>query len=279
MTKTIKRYGATWTFNGDVWSTVVHDRFECMTWRFGKIWQCRIDTPCDEAPGLSPMNRGLGIRIGLEPTDAYYKSMKKAIEWVENYIKTGPKSWKELTQDCYNHWPTLYQNELDIINHIFFCGGNGYGWLDGHIIAEHPEDHISSAKRREEDRSKQTDARTLIIQLAEKWDFEGALPESIKEMAEKYKEEERLENDAEYRKSKIPQPDPETVHFHESFSEDYYNIFCIPDNVADDHLLVCKKAWDFFRYRNSNEKISEEIRIKHWEAFHQRFRDRLNRLL
>lgn len=274
MTKNIKRYGATWIKDGDLWLATIHDRYTCMTWKFGNIWQCRIDIPCDPAPNSDVLRTSLGIRIGLEPTESYYKSMKKAVEWVETYIKNGPKSWKELSNDCYEHWPTIYRTELDIIEHVFFCGGNGYGWLDGHIIAEHPEDHFVDQERHESPDS----ISRIVLDLAEKLGSHSTSKE-LQKLIDEYKEEERIRKDKEYRKSQIPQPDPETYKFSEHFWEGSANIFCIPDNVADDYLLICKKAWDFFRYKNSNEKISEETRIKHWEAFHQRFNDRLSRLL
>lgn len=274
MSKSIKRYGASWTCNGGTWSTTVHERFECMTWKFGSIWQCRIDTPSDPCPNPDTFRTQFGIRIGLEPTKSYNESMKKAIGWVEGYVKNGPKSWKELSKDCYEHWPTLYQNELDIISHVLFCGGNGYGWLDGHLIAEHPEDHLSYQRQQElpDNTSK------IILGLAEKWDYES-MPEELQKLIDVYREEERLRKDEEYRRANIPQPDPETCNFSEHASELSALIFCIPDNVADDHLLICKKAWDFYRYRNSNEKIPEETRIKHWEGFHERFKDRLSKLI
>ena len=35
---------------------------------------------------------------------------------------------KTCVKHCIMQYPTLYRNALDVYNHLFYLGGNGYDW-------------------------------------------------------------------------------------------------------------------------------------------------------
>lgn len=48
-------------------------------------------------------------------------------------------------------WPSLFLNQDDVFEHLFFCCGNGYEWKDGQLVeefdSEYPEDKELQAER------------------------------------------------------------------------------------------------------------------------------------
>lgn len=283
MPKMIKRHGVEWEWDGELWRGLMHDRFEPMTWKFGSIWQCRIDVDHDPKmfPTANPLCVSLGVRVCLEPTKSHDASMKKAIAWVENYVNSGPMTWEQICRNCYDNFPTLFKRESDVIGHVFFTTGGGYGWLDGAIICETPED-----RSRMFDEDYDLNFANPIIELVDSFKEKGdldILPAEIIKMAEERREEVELRRNEkllERETHRLPLPEPEgPMWFSEYISEGYANILCIPENVTDKYLLLCARIWHKFRYENANEKIPEEKKEKYYNEFHNRFNDRLAKLL
>jgi hypothetical protein len=48
-------------------------------------------------------------------------------------------------------WPGLFLNQDDVLDHLFFCTGNGYKWENGQLVEEfdssYPEDSAIQAER------------------------------------------------------------------------------------------------------------------------------------
>src|SRR5574342_947291 len=104
-------------------------KFTVHSWPFGQIHQCKI---CVKYPEAKRDNGEVGI--GLSPSKTQKEAFDKGIAWCENYANNGPPSSEQVFKNCYEHYPTLFQTRLEVINHLFFVIGGGYEWLDGSIV-------------------------------------------------------------------------------------------------------------------------------------------------
>lgn len=281
MTKTAKKYGIEWKCEHDKWEATAYDRYRMMTWKFGDIWQCGINIPFSSPlPNSGSPYANLGVRIGLEPTKSRDASMKKALQWVEDYRKNGPQTWEQICRNCYDKFPTLFKRESDVIKHVFFTIGNGYSWLDGSIICEHPEDTTRYRKTDLDEYYDRIDASfERIATLCEQWQQENKeIPEGLQKFVEEAKER-RKEKILETETHRLPLPEPKEGIDLEYPSEEYSNIMCIPDDVTDDYLLLCSRIWTMFRFNNTNKEVTFEDKKRLYKRFNKRFEDRLARLL
>lgn len=134
----MRRYGVDWKRDGEGWRGRVHGRFEVHTWPFGSIHQCKVmvDYP---RPGLEGFDQRVGVC--LRPGKTRDESMRHGLAWVDRYRVEGPPSADAVVTAAFANWKTLFRTRVDLIDHLFFKGGNGYDWLDGALYELSAEDH------------------------------------------------------------------------------------------------------------------------------------------
>lgn len=58
-------------------------------------------------------------------------------------------NYEQTLKIMFNSYPSLFVNEADCINQLFFIIGNGYSWIDGELVGEDgdPKDIIFNAQQ------------------------------------------------------------------------------------------------------------------------------------
>lgn len=216
----VRACGHVWYPWQDGVATMVGDRFEVTTWRFGDIHQCKVFVLY---PGSKdPMDRG---RIGmcLAPGKTRREAMQRGLDWAAAY--KAPDSPDELFPKLFRRWRTIYRTRVDIIDHLFFVIGNGYSWVDGAIVPNSDEGDVERPK---------------VV----------APPGSPKYLSDEFFKlphaEQRIITDAHYnaREEALPVgplPDDGAPRNFYPVCQ-YSGILCIPDDVRPDWLAVAYEA-------------------------------------
>lgn len=119
---------ARWTKEGDK-RTRAHGRFVLEVKRCGE--------------GYYPTVCVGDVAISLYRTDTLAEAQRKAIAWADAY---KPATVEGTMRDSFERWPTLFTTRVEVIDHLLFVIGNGYEWLDGALLCEEPEAHLSPAQ-------------------------------------------------------------------------------------------------------------------------------------
>lgn len=125
----VRACGRVWYPWSDGVATVVNDRFEVVTWKFGSIHQSKVFIHYSKSK--DPMD-GPSIGMCLAPGKTREEAMRRGLDWVAQY--KGPDTPDELFPKLFRRWKTIYRRRADIIDHLFFVIGNGYSWVDGGIV-------------------------------------------------------------------------------------------------------------------------------------------------
>lgn len=126
----VRACGRVWYYQNGGVGTLVADRFEVVTWKFGDIHQCKVYI---HYPGSRDPMDGPRIGMCLPPSKTREEAMRRGLDWVAQY--KGPESPDELFPRLFRRWKTLFRRRADLLDHLFFVIGNGYSWLDGGIIS------------------------------------------------------------------------------------------------------------------------------------------------
>jgi hypothetical protein len=117
------------------------------------------------------------------------------------------------------YFGSLYPNRIAWLDHVFFCIGNGYDWLDGALIRD-PDSHITSRRQ---------------LKAMEK---EKKLMKKV----------ERLISDGDLKSSKDTLDDANSQLWGGNafkfypICEQYSNVCCVPDDVRPDWLAAVYEA-------------------------------------
>lgn len=149
----IKYLGVKWTKEkgeSDLYIGYLDDgRFEMRTWTFGpKVHQARIDVLYPKT--RSEFVKHTGGRIRILPADhprSRRQAVRAMVEWVKRYKRDGPLPMREEWIRAFRWFGSLYRTRFDFLNQVFIVGGNGYDWLDGHVV-QHEQRGWLEARRR-----------------------------------------------------------------------------------------------------------------------------------
>lgn len=110
------------------------DRFQLVTWPFGKWHQIKVFVRYEHKQDpFRPGNKHVGI--GLEIAKTLEEAQKRGVAWVENYQKNGPPGPEAIIQESLTNYPDLYESNRDkVLDHLFMTSGNGFEWLDGALV-------------------------------------------------------------------------------------------------------------------------------------------------
>jgi len=276
-TKVIKRHGVEWEFDDETWYGTMYERFHPMTWKFGDIWQCRINVDYEHL--VEPEGWGIGNRICLEHTYSYDNSMKKAIAWVENYRENGLPGPEEAFRWAYDNFPSLNRRRIQVISSMFFTIGGNWNWLDGQICNESPEVEHFRKNRSDNFKLDMAEHYKMMMKTHEllKKHGEDEGNEKYEEYKRRYEEEILGQKLEENPQKYLPLPDDgEPYNFYPASESS--NILCIPADVTDEWLTVCYEIVKIFTERNCNPR-NKELQKTLLIDFESRYKDRLQRIL
>lgn len=246
---TLRGAGRIWTGGHGEWTTQINERITVLTWPFADKHQCKV---------LVKYNGDeVGIGLMIQPT--ILEAMKRGVRWVEDYIKNGVPSIEQLFKDCYTHWPTLYKNRVDIIEHLFFVIGNGYEWLDGAIICDSPDSYLESIKDEEERKKNPRPEDVKRRELFKKIIEDEFTPENKKKELQYFLDEE--DGLITYER---PLPDEGEPRVFYPVSKNYSAITQVPDDVRPEWLALAYEAAKLLRDRSG---IPDRIRAKYSQEY------------
>lgn len=147
-------------------------------------------------------------------------------------------------------YPTLFVNEADVLEHLFFINGCGYDWVNGELIDgyQSAEEQIAESKERHRSRI----IRDFYDTLRRSW-YRGRLNdlkgELVRLASPNYAKNERQK---ERRRREIIHDSPRSIY---PICK-YATILNVPDDVKPDWLAAAKKAigiaYTKFRLRPSD---------------------------
>lgn len=140
--KTIQYGGYAWTGDDHLYATI-NDKLTASTWEFGDIHQAVVYVKYNhliEGKKSDQFFVGDGLGIGLRYGETREQAMQHCLDWIDQYQAKGVPTMEEAFQACYKYYPDLFPGRAAVLDHWFFVGGNGYGWLDGSIVDTSPDD-------------------------------------------------------------------------------------------------------------------------------------------
>lgn len=228
----------------------IAERFRPRTWPFGGIHQCVVDID------------GTDARICLPAQHAQRAAMKRAVEWVHEYRKTGPKSVEQTLREEFEHWPTLFRTRLDVIDQVFFVSGNGYAWLDGAIInGDQDAPYIP--------RVPDPETAAFVEQMYARVEKQKATAKKIKDpQARKVFEESIDAQEAALvqrdPRPPAPGPEPDDGKPKTFFPVDNYSLIRhVPDDARSDWLVFAYEAAQALRDRHVPENGHPDKNVAH----------------
>jgi len=248
---TIRRCGHIWIssnsgYDND-WHTNINDRFHASTWKFGSIHQAKVFVDYNhlidnKKPDSWKIDGSVGICLHYGKT--MEEAMQTCLNWIDDFKKTGPASPEQVFKDCWEHWPSLYPNGLQIpvIEHIFFVIGGGYTWLDGAIVSTSPQDYLESMRR---DRENST--------LKEALKASEELRKMIR--ARKIAEGEELDYWDYTQEEQNYMRWSQGIYRFYPVSEGYSNICLVPDDVRPEWLKISYEAAILLRDKSGIPKM------------------------
>jgi len=268
----LKKYGYIWHNENGFWTTKVDEKYEATAWEFGDRFQCVVQVTNLNDPKKEK------VSLGLEMNDSLDKAMKHCLDFIETHRNTTPPNAEEMILKTHKDWPHLYKYRHQLLNQIFFVGGNDYDWLDGRIVSNSPEeDHKTWTMKQEPIFEEETSKE--LISLVE--DLLNSNPENeeIKDLAnnilcaaksqqEHIKEQQTLKKKVPFKEGNSSSP----INF--SNISEYSKIWTVPTDITDDWLAICAEAILLLKQRNSNENNEgqADLLIKHYVAlFGERF--------
>jgi hypothetical protein len=233
----------------DRWDADLNDRVSVITWQFGSIHQCKI---------LIKYNDDV-VGICLEAQPTRLAAMRHGVAWAKNYIDNGLPSAKQVFDDCFKHYPTLFYTRVDVIEHVFFVVGGGYDWLDGSVVCNSPESHLRSKKNEaKQKRINKSMSVALICEEIYGEKFYESLPPKLKESIKKIVD---IEFDKKKEVVERPLPDEGMRKNFYPVSDNYSLITNVPDDVKDEWLALAYEAAIMLRDRSNVIELSSESSI------------------
>lgn len=249
----MKKFGHTWVQDeGGDYSTVIDDKFHLITWEFGgKCHQMNIlflDAPEGEGQ----------ICIDCVPTRD--EAMKTMIEWVDRYKESGFLGAEELIRRSYIEYPSLYTYRHQVLDHLFFVIGNGVDWADGQLtdgVKELDPWDDDEVREREKKRDLESHARMYksIDDILDRLEAKADTDEEKEFYAARRRKEDKTEDL--YAQPRPLEDDGRPVDFYPV--SNYSKVTKVPDNVADDWLLVAIEAGEMLLERQdpSSDRAAE----------------------
>lgn len=138
------QYGdCAWTGDDHLYATI-NDKLTASTWEFGDIHQAvvyvKYNHLIDGKKSDHFFDTIYGLSIDLHYGETREQAMQHCLDWIAQYQAKGVPTAEEAFQDCYKYYPDLFPSRAAVLDHWFFVGGNGYGWLDGSIVDTSPDD-------------------------------------------------------------------------------------------------------------------------------------------
>lgn len=105
-------------------------RYHLMVWKFGEIWQCRVDVYDDNVPPGRFFNQ---TRLCLNHEATYPEAIKK-VHKVVREVEKGEHlmSVQQYLTWAFSQYPLISESVLDILAHCLLIRAEG--WLDGKMI-------------------------------------------------------------------------------------------------------------------------------------------------
>jgi hypothetical protein len=196
-------------------------------------------------------------------------------------------TYKYTLKMCYKCYPTLYINELDVLDQLFFTIGNGYEWRNGQIChsgVSLKQEYIFVKNRRCDENvryQKQFDeSKQRFLDFLAKANLEPSI-EYLESVFEPETDDWQLEQQKEYEKRMKYAKDPvkwrNDCYFLDAngnllckvypISEKHSFIMNIPDNVKPDWLEAAKKTIQYcdegkFLLTESDKAFIDKARLR-----------------
>jgi hypothetical protein len=217
-------------------------RYVIHTWQFGQGWQCAVRVPTPQGPKPEAH-----FCMDMSPTEKI--ANQKGHRFIERYEEGlfFQTAEEEFLSSC-QRYPTLFKRRERWLEHSFGTIGNGIDWIDGALYASQSynmsifdEERFPPVQEQEALQSSSRDeveepGRDFLELLSTLDDDPSSSARTIARQLREIRVGLLQEEHGPY-----PLPDTEGPKWLYPLSENYSNLFFVPDDVEDSWL---KAAWD-----------------------------------